>query len=97
MSYFMDTVGTKGVGKSAESIAAELKQLMDDTDAQITRGYTDGLIGVMSTKLQGVADEVLVGMHRIDKQLASGGAAIGQAAAKTEEAAQQVSNTITKA
>lgn len=97
MSYFMDTVSTKSVGKTAESIAAELKQLMDDTDAQITRGYTDGLTGVMSSKLQGVADEVLAGMHRIDKQLASGGVAIGQAAAKTDEAAQQVSNTITTA
>lgn len=93
----MDTVATKAVGSKAESIADELKQLMEDVDKQIRTGYQDALKGVMSKSLQGVSDETMSGMHRIGRQLASGGAAIGQAATRTDEAAQQVASTISVA
>ncbi len=94
MSYYMNTGVTKSVGGQAQDIANQLEALMKDNDTQITRGHTEGLKGLMSSALRTAKEEVLPGMHKIDKQLASGGAAFVHVANNTEEAAQQVAGLI---
>ena len=94
MSYYMNTGVTKSVGNQAQAIANQLEALMKDNDAQITRGHTEGLKGLMSSALRTAKEEVLPGMHKIDKQLASGGAAFVQIANNTQNAAEQVASSI---